>query len=814
MSRYPSSQFILIDNTNTTATVPTSGVNATAPTFMTTFKSPKGPEEIRNGVSGTQFFDLYGSQSKILFNKYGQPLLQASMDINAGAILIAKRAVLDDAKLANATICMAITKHYPIKEDGITFDENGYITAVEFDEVGDKTSSNVVVSPVVITLADLYKKDESITENFTESKQLYYDHKNYIENSIKSGKNKIKGIKSSIGTFTFSNKDEKISYSISGTVKNDATIVDVDAINSISFDATTKPTVEVPSEHGEKTAEEFNNEIIEKIYEAVVEDTYIVPLFSIFDNGRGKSLKSISIIQDVASSKTLNKAIYTLKVIDYETDRTIETFAFTIDPYTRNNNTGYTFDIESAVNGVSGQIYTTMYYDNYDALVELLIKASNNTVDSDIFISMDCLFGHDLKGSNCDKISNISIVNNCDANNLDIVATSENNYKNLTTSDLNSTIGYYFINYPYRKKYSNISDRLMFGDNGGFNVGDARTDGSIITEDDLYQDQYYNFFYGIFDRDVFNVDILFPTAVFDANYRSDVKLAIQRLAAFRGDFLAYMDMGLSITSYSSLIERIPEVSSRVGAELDFSDKTYLDKPYIRDMHCAVTCIYGDIRDPYTNKRITVTATYGLSIAMVNHYISGPGKLFCGQKNGIIFNGYIDGTINYVPKVYPTSGMTSLNNINMTYISDDSSITNEKQMTCDVRVNYGSYYDGRFTMDTEFTLNPTESEYSYIHNVMLVNRLVQEIRKTCPSARYSFIDGDDLDSYHKAVETVINQYRSDFASITFKYVQDENSVANKIYYAAIEVVFRPFAQAEIFKITALNYSTLDENITTA
>ena len=118
------------------------------------------------------------------------------------------------------------------------------------------------------------------------------------------------------------------------------------------------------------------------------------------------------------------------------------------------------------------------------------------------------------------------------------------------------------------------------------------------------------------------------------------------------------------------------------------------------------------------------------------------------------------------------------------------------------------------MDTEYTLNRTESEFSYINNVMLVNDLIQEIRKSCPSARYNFIDEEDLEVYEKAVTTVINAKRSKFASIKFKYVQDENSINNKIFYAALEIVFRPFAQAEIFTITALNYSTLDTNVTTA
>ena len=133
---------------------------------------------------------------------------------------------------------------------------------------------------------------------------------------------------------------------------------------------------------------------------------------------------------------------------------------------------------------------------------------------------------------------------------------------------------------------------------------------------------------------------------------------------------------------------------------------------------------------------------------------------------------------------------------------------------DSRINYGSYYEDVFTMDTQYTLNETESEFSYINNVMLVNNLLQDIRKACPSARYNFIDGEDLEKYKKAVTTVINAHRSKFAQVEFKYLKDENSVDNKIFYAALAVTFRPFAQAEIFTITALNYSTLDSNVTTA
>ena len=72
----------------------------------------------------------------------------------------------------------------------------------------------------------------------------------------------------------------------------------------------------------------------------------------------------------------------------------------------------------------------------------------------------------------------------------------------------------------------------------------------------------------------------------------------------------------------------------------------------------------------------------------------------------------------------------------------------------------------------------------------------------------FTDG----TYQTAVETAMKPWKNRFANLKFKYVQDDNAIENKIFYAAIEVVFRPFAQAEIFQISALNYSTLNSTAT--
>lgn len=855
MSRYPGSQFILVDNTNVSAAVTISNSNPSAPVYLTTFRSPKGPEEIRTNVIGQQFYNLYGSQSKILFNKYKQPLLQASMDINTGAKLIAKRAVLDDAKLANATVALAVTYRKRLTDDSIKgiFSETGLADTIDSTSLKFEDNYSLELRPIVFSTADLYDNlydDYSIDEKGEysstsdtikrEFKNLYGDHKNFIKNKIIKG-NMTLTIQDTVQQESISftrtggdgeSNDEKYTFSIS---KEEVAVKVLATSNSIEktfkdFE-TSASTISVPSKPSgtdKKSIQTFLDELGQAVYDASCV-TVIVPLFTVFDNGRGKSLKSISLLFDATTSKTYGYSVYTLKVSDYESGSTLESFAFSLNPYVRNNSTGYVMDIESSVNLNSNQIQVVNYYDTYDALNEVFQDYNESiTVSNNILSEYDCLFGHDCKNKSITEIPNtiIYLTSNIDVSN-EADDAYDAYYSDSSTTPIPAEV-YYFYDYNKRSKNS-LASRLYGGNDGGFNVdnvsitpelkkkyyGDNIDANSIDDLDVYYQQQYFRFFFGIFDVDIFNVDTLFPNLVFDANYAPKVKLAIQRLAAFRGDILAYLDMNTYVTSYDD-IKNLIEKPDGSDVDLSLSNDTNLEEdvktPYIKEMHNAVTCIYYDIRDPYTNKRITVTGTYGLSIVMVNHYITGPNKVFSGIANGIIFGNPIDGSVNYLPKIFPTSNMTSLNNIGTTYISDDDTIRNEKQMTCDLRVNYGSYYDGIFVMDTEYTLNPAESEYSYINNVMLVNQLIQSIRKACPSARYSFIDDTDLETYQEAVTSVIEAYRNKFASVKFKYVQDTNSVMNKIYYAALEIVFRPFAQAEIFTITALNYSTLSENVT--
>ena len=503
MSRYPGTQFKVHDNSQATAIVPVSNVNAAdAVQYLTSFASIKGPEGITL-TSGEDFYTRYGTQDNIDFKKYGQPLLQASMNINNGAALLAKRVVLDDATLGNATLAVVLTKYKDAKFEAdeempsliksISFDENSkskysiapmvfsidntnnYVFAkqpvTEYKEryqAYKKYIEDIVSNedtPSNIFLGKLFGKDESskILSGFTQS--VYYNDKGEVIDINTKGKNDVRKV-SSITTGIYSSNQKTYSSSftpediIEGASKTTKPIKNTDTIEDAKIYKLSISTVDnkkvpswvvfgdgtvtyklaaqkitsitriVSSESEGKTIIANNPEWSSDNYDVsneeylivapnikttgypdttrllndiMVENSgyidceYVFPMFTIFDNGRGESIKSISIEYDSATSVTLKKAVYTLSVYNYKTAKRLEKFAFSLNPYTRNNNTGYSFDIESAVNYVSKQISVKTYYESYDALLETLQNILD-TIDEDIITNNDILFGHNLNG--------------------------------------------------------------------------------------------------------------------------------------------------------------------------------------------------------------------------------------------------------------------------------------------------------------------------------------------------------------------------------------------------------------------------------
>lgn len=73
------------------------------PLYCAVFTSDKGKEDWQV-LDGQDWFNMYAVNNVVEFSRHGQPLLQAAASINAGAQLLCKRVVADDACLANIAV--------------------------------------------------------------------------------------------------------------------------------------------------------------------------------------------------------------------------------------------------------------------------------------------------------------------------------------------------------------------------------------------------------------------------------------------------------------------------------------------------------------------------------------------------------------------------------------------------------------------------------------------------------------------------------------------------------------------------------------
>lgn len=437
------------------------------------------------------------------------------------------------------------------------------------------------------------------------------------------------------------------------------------------------------------------------------------PLFTITDIGRGVSNKRWRITPNYTSSKSLGIMCYTLEII--ENNIITEKFGFTFNPDSRDPYTNAYLDLKTVVDGKSDQIRVRIFN---DATLKMY-EAVSNIIGTDEFTleelyDNDIIFGTTRKG---DYISNLT-------------------YDGI---DLASSYGL----------------TLDGGSNGVFK------DSPLTAEEELNK-QYLEFFNGTTTDEIYDVDTYQLDVIVDANYPDNVKRAIEALAMFREDCVAFIDMGTEIASYEEIVA--------YGRRL------------AKSRYCYATFLAYDVIDEYTNRQIRVTAMYDLAPKLVPHFSNGRNRAFAGLKFGVTLDSAIEGTVNFIPKIVPS--------------------VNQKELMDDTRINYASYYNGVLTMDTEYTTQEEYTQLSFVNNVFAIQEVIKAIRVRCPHIRYSFLDAEGLKEYQTDVTGIIDRYVNNFMSLSFKYIEDKIMAQNKIYYAAIEVRFKNFVQTEWFKITAL------------
>lgn len=294
---------------------------------------------------------------------------------------------------------------------------------------------------------------------------------------------------------------------------------------------------------------------------------------------------------------------------------------------------------------------------------------------------------------------------------------------------------------------------LANGANGSF--------GNAPYGTEAYETEVEKFFAGEVDDDIYDL-VKYPVeAIIDANYPAKVKRAIESLVTFREDVMFFGDMGKV-----SIVEQMKNLMF-ISAKNKF---------------CGYYNLSYDVLDPFTRKQINVTIGYSLARILPNHLKYGRNRPLSGIINSAIIDEAVEGTVNYTPKVTPK--------------------VNQKQELDDIRANYASWINTQLVLETQYTSQPEHTQLSYINNMLAMQEVIRAVRNRCPATRYSFIDGEDLETYQKDVQGVLNRYSDNFRELTFEYIQDDIMVQNKIFHAAIRVTFRNYVQAEYFKIYAI------------
>lgn len=480
-------------------------------------------------------------------------------------------------------------------------------------------------------------------------------------------------------------------------------------------------------------------------FDPEAENVTDIPLFTVAPMGRGESLLFFRVNPINVASKKTNSSTYMRYYFEVMEDaETLESIVITMNPEIIIDDIAQ--GINPKIRSNSNQVRVKSYDDGVYKLIEVLAQTAvdedGNAITPAELINMDFINAYDRSGTRAIG-GVVTIAQNDGSEDSEWIANKPSNIE--VVYDLADPIGIPLVNGSYGAMGTDPMSNPEEMEKMLLAAFGKDTD-SILFDQVIY------------DLDAYKVD-----ATFDCNWPVSVKNAIIDLIDFRGDMVFLCDLGTEANTLSLIKEIVPTITTSNYAALYHN--------------------YLKILDPFTKKEITVTMPYMLIDKLTNHISKGVGRPFAGIANNIYFTNIIENSVNFYPVEIPG--------------------VNQKQELVDINVNYLSIYDGIPVMETMYVNDPEYSQLSYLHNIMAVQEIIKIIRTRCPRTRYTFLDGDDLETYIADVQAIIKEYSTNFKSISCEYMADEMYEQNNIFYAVLKVQFRNFIQEEYFKIIAIS-----------
>ena len=284
---------------------------------------------------------------------------------------------------------------------------------------------------------------------------------------------------------------------------------------------------------------------------------------------------------------------------------------------------------------------------------------------------------------------------------------------------------------------------------------------------------YLNAFQGKVDENIKSKNRYPTTFIYDADFDINTKLAIVALATQRTDCMAVLDFGLEITTKAS-----------VGSYYDTNFDGMIDSRIVSlEPYCM------KVRDPYTNKTVTVTSTYWMIGEYFSHINAWNGKHrpLAGNRFGII-SGYIKNSI------YPI-------------FDDDLDVTMMDELA-DKHCNIAKYNQNQIVVRS--MQNTAQSKWTALtemNNVLILLDIKRDCERLCAQFEYDFAEIEDIARFNVAISSVTDKYAAaQVRSISAHFDKNDWEAARGILHLYVEMVHKDLVKTTIIEIDVNRSST--------
>lgn len=300
---------------------------------------------------------------------------------------------------------------------------------------------------------------------------------------------------------------------------------------------------------------------------------------------------------------------------------------------------------------------------------------------------------------------------------------------------------------------------LTGGNEGSLTVGNANRETTL-------RNLYVKAFSGDIDPYIRSKNRFPTTFIYDANYPIEVKQLIASLALVRTDCMCSVDCGTGIITKASV-------------------RAYVDQylaSYINDRVQTIEPYCMKVRDPYSQKSVTVTSTYWLSLRYPQHIYAYGGKHrpLSGNRFGVI--------TGYTPNsVYP--------------IFDEDLDSEEMDELAEMHINFAKYNANqeicRAMQDTRQVKQTVLSEQN---NMLIVLDIKRDAERLSAQFEYDFSEPEDLARFNAAMQVLVDKYAAaQVRSITAAYSKNQWESERNYIHLNIALVCKDLVRTTIIEI---------------